>query len=281
MPTNVWQSVDTDWDNTDNWSLGAKPVDNDSVIFPADATVDCLLNLNQGSTGPLQIRIEEGCPVSIGDDSERLNLQGAASTLYHLGIGSFYINASFADVVLDAPNWVDAIDVDGAVIKRLTILQGKFRGKTDGTSACVITHAFISSIRGEFIAVLDLGSSSSNSITNLLMTGGRVTTGRVNTALVTGGVWTQNDQSSDFEIALTMAGGVFKGNSTHPASSTPGDISSTNAIGTNVITRGVADFRGQSIPRRFNGFIHPGGYLLAPDNLTINGGALLREPIIT
>lgn len=73
MGTNVWQSVDNNWNNAANWSLGAKPASTgDTVIIPATATIAPGDNLDQTGTVLDALFVMPGCNVGIGTSGNPL-----------------------------------------------------------------------------------------------------------------------------------------------------------------------------------------------------------------
>jgi len=86
-------TVSDSWNVADNWSGGAVPVADDTVIIPGNAARNIYTGLDQSSVTISAFTIEEGCAINIGTTGNPLQLGcAAASSIWTLaGSGTYVI----------------------------------------------------------------------------------------------------------------------------------------------------------------------------------------------
>lgn len=88
------------YDNVSNWSTGALPADNDTIVFK-DGGVSCLYNLSQSSTTPGQVDIYKSFTGSIGLPENREDGSRETLTRYlRLGVAADGISVTTVNIGL-------------------------------------------------------------------------------------------------------------------------------------------------------------------------------------
>ena len=105
---NTWQAVmDGDWNNTANWTLGAKPGNNHVAIFDGTSSVSVTTNLDQSASAFEQLLVKPGFGGNMGSQGNPLRVDVGTGVIVWRGRGQGFINpksTAFANVIVDTPN---------------------------------------------------------------------------------------------------------------------------------------------------------------------------------
>ena len=98
MANRIFLDVDGDWNNVNNWSGAAVPIDGDDV-FIGEGTKDLLTNLNQSSIQLDSLRIGSGYTGTIGATGDKLRID-ATEFFFDSGGDACWITGVLPDVLV-------------------------------------------------------------------------------------------------------------------------------------------------------------------------------------
>lgn len=197
MADNIWLGVDTDWNNTSNWSLGTIPVAIDTVIFNGNTTTDALLNLDQG-IDTVGMHVMESYLGTIGAAGSPLEIECNAGEFLIEGQGDYYIQAGSAGPSFDGQIARMVINTKGNVFLSSTINGGMF------------TSRFVDLIisKGTVVIYGDADKATTGAEAGTI----------VDTLIIEGGTVTNGDSNYDVDNTaftnLTIEGGTLNQHST-------------------------------------------------------------------
>ena len=200
---------DKDWDNPNNWNNGVptNAIDADTVIWLANATFDCELNVAQTADIKLnKIIFEDGCTQNLGLNTGS-PFTRSVGEIIHQGSGTLYFkNGDFLTdrILIDAPNDVLAASIDGNTVTSLDIM----RGKVTVAATMGSIGRLIMGFRNDAINDVDLTiNSGAGTVAELIQHGGVSSiSGAVTNAMILGGVCNYLD---GILTTLRLAGGRF------------------------------------------------------------------------
>lgn len=200
---------DKDWNNSGNWNNGvpATITDADTVIWLANATFDCELNIAQTADIKLsRIIFEDGCTKNLGLNAGS-PFTRSVSEIIHQGSGTLYFKDGDSltnRILIDAPNDTLAANIDGNTVTSLDIM----RGKVNVAATMGIITRLVMGFRNDAINDVDLTvSSGAGNISEFIQHGGVSNiSGAVTNALVLGGICNYLEGAL---ITLRLAGGRF------------------------------------------------------------------------
>lgn len=254
MATPRWTGAagDTNWNTVTNWSTGAVPVTNDTVIISATATSSILLNLDRSGDGAgaglnvVSFEIEPGFQYDIGSATSPLRL--TADKFSDYGGGRLYFATDTGTAALPT----DRVIIDKSDTTKPVILMGELSGSVSTFTRIEITRGAQVTIGSSLapvgdVATLYIAPRTSqdevgvtigyvNIITDIYLGGGTLVydgTVAVVSLLMGNGVL---DFRSTAIASLTQFGGMVLHNAT--ASNYP--ITLYNAIGGHMISSNTA-----------------------------------------
>lgn len=101
---NRWLGFNGDWNNTSNWSQGAKPGANDVAIFDKTSSTSVTTNLDQSGQAFAQMLVKPGYSGNMGSQGAPLRIDITLGILVWRGSGQGFINpkaGTFPNVVCD------------------------------------------------------------------------------------------------------------------------------------------------------------------------------------
>lgn len=267
MATRYWLSTSSDLTAAGAWSGGAAPVNGDTVIFPATASLAPASNLTGLSAVTVAIwYVEDGCPISFG--SSGLGLQVGATELVFFGAGDFYFNnataANTATLLIAPTNPNSMIQLSGNAADNTWIVNGTVEIATSfGNNFAVWVSPVMANDRPK------LHVSAAASVTQLIMNGGDVL----------------NESSAQMNAAWPMGGSLKIAGSggaqfIHQMGGTV-DYQSSGTLDFAYIMRGLFDLSQGSQTRTVTELhVHPGArYRRDPNVATVTNEYILLDEV--
>ena len=215
MATITWLDVNTDWNNTANWSTGAVPTTGDEVIIGSGSS-DISTNVDQNAVTLTALRVGEDYNGKIGTSSAPLKIN--ATEFSFAGQGSAnYIRGEFDTVtVLNGAATSTMLDIFGDAtsgtissngITTLRVMGG--RGTINIQDGTVTTLEVVGASNAKVVL-----ASAVDNFANLTMDGGQVETStNIGTkAIILGGSLTVAGSATAAEVEC-YDGGTVKYNS--------------------------------------------------------------------
>lgn len=175
MAENIWLGTTTDWDTGANWSLGAAPVDTNTVVFNGNNVTDLLLNVDNGAIDLAGLHIMESYTGTIGAADAPLEIEVSGELLIE-GTGSYYIQSAAVNATTDG-------SIDRTVVntsRGLVFLSSMNNdGSNDTDFTVLIVNAGTVTIYGDADKATT-GAEAGTVIGTLSIYGGAVTNGDLN-----------------------------------------------------------------------------------------------------
>lgn len=206
--TNVWQSVDGNWNTLGSWSEGHVPLVTERVIFPSGQTQSVTAGLDQSGVPVVLglLQIDEGYSGDIGGSGSPLII--SATKLVHQGSGVLWFEDDVATphIIIDAPQPTSqvAANIDGTDIGRITCMRGKTVISANITAAPdILECGFAGNLSSDVELVV---TAEAPTMPLLLVFGGRVTANSEVTQVIQG-AGTLIKELTDI-ITLYLMGGL-------------------------------------------------------------------------
>jgi len=232
MATNIWQSTDGDWTNTASWSLGAAPIDTDTVYFPPSNSQSATTNLDQSLIELTDFIVHPGFTGAIGTPGNLLRIAVSGTVLYY-GSGGLHIASSAGGLATNIENiliasasagtliTIDSESGDAGTAPLIHLMRGKV---TFGANLTGNTNLYIDAIEGINDVTLTCPLIAGTFV-DVWQSAGRVELGDNVT-----GTWSISGGVAISEAAMTIADLNVSGNARFVHNST-GTITDANVSG--------------------------------------------------